>query len=66
MTCRYCDGYSWENDTLVSACSAYEVASAAVDGKEGVIRLFVSGDDEGDDCKPINYCPMCGRKLGSE
>lgn len=64
--CKYCDGHSWENEELIGAISLYEAASASIDGKDGSIRLFVCGDDYGEDSATINYCPMCGRKLVSD
>lgn len=55
--CKYCEGY--EPEVIVS--DPYNVLMLKADE---LYFLSQEGDDDYELSGKINYCPMCGRKLG--
>lgn len=59
--CPYCHGTADLNDT---ANSEFQINIDLYDSDDVRLNVEYQGGADYDDSSHINYCPMCGRKLG--
>lgn len=62
MSCRYCTGDVEIRENLLiptDRIEGYEENDIYIDGGNHICDMY-----EEFESKKINYCPMCGRKLG--
>ena len=56
--CKYCEGKVDDRDNIIDSNTGFIVY---IDGNSD---LCLQDRDGMEDCTLINYCSMCGRKLG--
>jgi len=62
--CKYCEGPN--EDRLTLQDEDFEEVKLKIWSYYFLDKVTLSDAFTGDDSIPINYCPMCGRKLNEE
>lgn len=57
--CEYCDG----NKMLIDNFDPQDGTELSISNCKLSLEVWTGGQSAADESLPINYCPVCGRKL---
>jgi hypothetical protein len=58
--CRYCNA---DSKKLIDNFDSQDGTELGISDRKLLLDVWSGGQDADDESVPINYCPMCGRKL---